>query len=447
MSRFCHFGLPAGCLALIFYLLVPAPGGSAATIIDIQRGVHPGFELLVVYCDTIPEFSLYYDRVRGECRLDLAGGEYSDSVVREAASFRPGVTLQSVKADSFSGTITLTVMGTVYLREYLVNGPPALLLDISRAEETSGRLPFELDSDDYLQRGGKAEREGRLELAARYIERVQQCGVNEPFLEHRAGVIYHRLGRWEAALELFARTAELPEFAADANARRSMIFLTLGDTSAAGRAWTDYFHRIEPGEIYSEVGPLPSRAVGLPRRSGRSGGRPSVSFPPVIKAGDDTNMYLGWGLLFVGLLALIGLLIDPWRRAALAAGAYRGERSWSDEELRPHFAPEPRSRFRVDRPAVYETRSPTAGVGPPHISPRMAELYRSGKPGGLRPTPASTRQGAGERRIPTDVIIQKAQAGTGELEIARQLGLGRDEVSMVLNLARLAGRGAGGRKN
>jgi len=424
-------------------LLILVPKGSAASVIDLERGVHPDFELLVVYCDTLPEFSLYYDRVRGECRLELVDGECSGEVRRKAASFRPGVTLQSVGADPSVGTITLMVKGTVYLREYLVSGPPALLLDISEAEDAPGRLPFELGRDEYLRRGGDAERAGQLDLALRYIEWVQRSGPQEPFLEHRAGVIYHRLGRWEAALEAFARTAELPEFAADAHARRTMILLAAGDTSAACRVWTGYFHRVHPGEVYYGAGASLSKSTVPSHRLKRPSERWSVPIPSMVKAGGGTNMYLGWGLLVVGLLALIGLLVDPWRGTALTAKPYPAHRVASDDDFRHGFSTGPPLTLRGLRPSgsVGEDRSYAARAEPTRVSSRVADLYRGEAVHGGRPTSGTRLRGEGDRRIPTDLIRQKARAGAGELEIARELGVGRDEVSMVLNLARLAGGG------
>lgn len=447
--------------------------GSSYQIIDVQRGVHKDFELLVIYSDTLSEYSLHYDRVRGECRIELTGGRISSEVVQRSSAMKPGVTITSVTVDPAWRSLILTFKGEVYLREYIVGGPPALMLDISRTDGEYSLLPFELDREDYLKLGGEAERNGNLDLALRYVNRVRKTDPADYQLTHRAGIIEHSLGLWEAALETFTVTKNLSNLAADAHARKAMIYLAQGDTSASGEEWSSYFHKQDT-----------EQSVTRPSKSSTPDGTAKIhrGFPRVVKAGGGSYILFGWGLLALGLLGLGGLLLGSGRRSG--AITYPGHKTESDrlgytsryssppdnrtqtfssvfERSTPvdRFTPQLEDRIgyinsartqieRVDSKPKLQQRLSTAAVTR-RISSKVAGSYRSttidgsGDVNGRRKLVKDRKRSENIRQIPTDLIIEKAKSGTDQMQIARELNLGRDEVSMVINLAKLGRKETG----
>ncbi|MFH0765693.1 MAG: hypothetical protein V2A61_04660, partial [Calditrichota bacterium] len=442
----------------LLFILAPTAGG--AEITDLQRGLHPDFELFVLYCDTLPQVSVAYDRVQNMVTVNLTDIRLSPQASDEISRIQAGITLESLYYQS-PGKLCFQVRGTVAVTTYLVSGPPAVLLDLCHREMTGGALPYELDRDAYLSQGGRAERRGELELALKYVDRVRETDGDEPALTHRAGVIQQRLGRWESALESLGKTGEIPEFAADAHARRSMIYLTMGDTLASGQEWASYFHRDRTADFAIPVKTTSFTAHRPPSNSEPN--RPSYNFKPrflpVIEAGDGNYFYLGGGLFVVGVIALISVL----------TGGGRGRQYESEYRDYPYDLPSPR-RVR-SRPLLSSPVSPPGtpypptskaetSVAPPPktplandtfrgISSRVVQSYVQPLPGSSRPDTAPTRSAststsslppspADSHRILVNRIVSQARSGLSDPEIARQMGISRDEVRMILNLARLA---------
>jgi NADH:ubiquinone oxidoreductase subunit len=451
----------------------------AATITRIDRAIHDGFELLIIHSDSLPEFNLEYDRVSGVARLELKNGRIKESVVLSLARMKSGTSLRGVFCDRKRGIVSFRTSRSVFIRDYLVAGPPALILDFSSEDSTSERLPFELDRDGYLKLGGKAETKGNFDLALKYVDHVRQWAGSDLALTHRAGVIQQRLGRWDVALETLARSAELAEFAADAHARRTMIYLAKGDTAAMGREWAGYFHQgseSKPSEtaLVAAVDSTEQTKQQLPttdQPAVQQGSAPErrridpVETVRKLQAGglEDGYLYYGWGFLGLGALSLFGLFISG-RKRALPQAAYgsidisvTGSEPDVPSASRPETAPLrdmrssglytpqplPVPNQTVSPPLVYSPK-PVINLPPsdrypkPTMSPE--KIAPSSIPPGAKPIPPvkETRR----ERVPVDKILELASSGASEGEIAYQLMVGRDEVAMVLNLSRLARRGS-----
>jgi hypothetical protein len=417
-------------------VLCASGASSGANLLELSRGVHPDFELLVIYCDTLPQFRLFYDRVAGELRLETDESGLGERFLRSVARFPPGTTVSRLEADRETGELFIGLQGLTFIRQYLVNGPPALLIDVSRAQRSPDLMPFELGRNDYLLRGGIEERKGRLDIAAQYLDRAQEIGPYDAVLDHRAGIIQHRLGRYDLALETFGRTAQSPDLAADARARRAMIYLLRGDTAASGSEWTGYFHPAAEARGDSALtAEAPAGEKSTPEKTGKR--RPGE----FIKAETGVNMLVGWGLLLVGVAALMGLLLGSNRPGPLRMGWQMAAGDYADDGEPPGYPAKGRgfsrgaASDREDDSTEYRRPRPDR----PTVSRRMQAA--------VRPSAAAADDAglmldadrlAGGRHIPRDQILRRSQMGVDELQIARELGMGQDEVSMVINLARLA---------
>ncbi len=473
----------SGLYRLVAALLIPAlvPLAHALQITSVQRGIHDGFELVIVNCDTISNFELEYDQVRGECRLSLKGGKVSPAAAATVERFRLRQTIKACDAVPRRGTLVFHVTGTVFLREYLVNSPAALILDFSHEPDTLAQLPFECDRQRYLALGGRAEREGDLDWALRYVERVRSRGDTDAALAHRAGVIGQRLGRWDLALETFAKTAGVDEFAADAHARRAMIYFAKGDTAASGAEWAGFFHhkpqpstpdtvtvaaappKPEPARVAVSPPPVPSAQTPPAKR---------FSLPSILQAGGGDGasyLYYGWGLLAVGLVTLVGLWAGSARsrqQVALEVEAYRPFKpvqALSEMDFLRTMKSSSKTPYRP----LWDTVLP-APTAPPRNGSWNAPLAQPNEPNGhlLRRTtippilegaisprvvaaykPSSTELKGNPPpptvppRVPAARIVALAGQGLSEAQIANDLMVGRDEVAMVINLSRLARKG------
>lgn len=435
---------------LCIAMLISVAGLATATeVVDLQRGIHDGFELLVIYCDSLPKFSLSYDRVQGQCRLDIPNGTISEDLLLNTASFPSGETIQSIDLDTTDGTILLRLNLTVYLRAYVVGGPPALLLDVSRIEQTNALLPFEYDASGYLQLSGEAERSGKMELALRYLHHIDALGVADQAILHHAGVIQHSLGRWETALETFNRSLDYPELAADARARRAMIYLAMGDTLASGNEWSSHFHKQTPQIEVSAVPTLPVVQQTYTEKTTSSKEQQRKDNNPlpfnIIQAGDGNYIYFGWALVAIGVMFLLRLLL--WNRNRVDGYQLSvNDDRWlsADEDPIPASRyPAFRPRHEISRPTSRQPREDKTGTTIPRISPSVARSYSREPDASPKPTPAVDNSAGRGKKMPVNLILEKARSGAGELEIAQEIGIGRDEVAMVINLARLAGRNVG----
>ena len=458
------------CLAIAFsvaLLLLPNPA-LPATVVKVDRAIHDGFELMIIHCDSLPEFSLQYDRVAGVVDLKLIHGKIGRTAAQTLGRMGSGLTIRGATVNATRGSIRFRTPAAIHIREYVVSGPAALILDFGRAEPEDVRLPFELDREDYLKLGSAAEKGGRLELALGYVEHVRQWEGSDLALTHRAGVIEQRLGRWDSDLETLAESAQIAEFAADAHARRTMIFLAKGDTASMGNEWAGYFHKdqkkAKPGEeiVTAAADTTPLAADTLPVQAEIPPPKTSFKLPQILRAGGGDSLdylYYGWGFLAVGFLSLIGLLLSA-RKSGLSIATYgtvdisvptreegqspgggsdrietysqallAGERS---SRQSPGVAQNP---LPEPRPASGYPGNPTPPTIP--IAQRAyPPLFERSDP--IRPRAASNRRD----RVPVDEIVSLSRSGVSEGDIAHRLMVGRDEVAMVLNLSKLARGGA-----
>lgn len=467
VTKHCYTRFGRLVLLFLFGVLIPSAAGSTE-VIDLQRGIHRGFELFVLYCDSLPEFRMFYDRVEKNCRLEISRGIFSARLAQAARSLKRGRTVESIELSGDSSTLVFRFIREVHLRAYIVNGPPALMLDVGVTKDNRGFLPFELGKDEYLELGGFAERDGRLDIALAYLEHVKVVGGDEPLLTHRAGIIQHRMGRWEAALESFTRTSGLDEFAADAHAHQAMIYLAIGDTASSGEAWSSYFHR-DP--LSNEpVSPADETVVAVeepaPQPVTNKWGKNAGS---IIEAGEGSYLYLGWISLIAGAFFLVRLLIASSRDSGRVipthsndnngyedipvkkrpvSGSARSARRAVQHGLAAPF-PRPDTAASV-KPESYSTLIDAASSlsdFPPKISTRVVGSYGNISRKATAEGPVKPPRRRGPASTPVDMILSKANDGENELEIARSLSIGRDEVAMVLNLARLAGRSFDGTQN
>lgn len=408
-------------------------------VIDYQRGIHADFELHVVYCDTLPEFKLEYDRVKAECRLEIAGAKFSDKLEQQIYTPVTGITINSIHCDDASSSIKYDMAGTTYVRAYIVSGPPALMLDFSKADDIPGRFPFELDKDEYRHQGSLAENSGELELALEYIEWIERTGPADPVLVHRAGIIQHKLGRWETALETFSKSLDQPELLADARAHRSMIYLAMGDTISSGWEWSSYFHKKTPEMIHEETA---SSAPDIPETRQKPEKKKNPLPFSILRAGDGNAIYLGGAIFIIGVFVLVRLLTGNRTTSSTAFHYYNSEERMDSSENLYWNKTDLSSISKREQPELYPSSDRDVRSGPtiPKVSKRVMDSYRT-NPAIRQPVddPKKIERRAG-RGVPVDLIIEKARDGSDELEIARSVGISRDEVAMVLNLSRLAGR-------
>jgi len=449
-------------IGLLIALLALLPTtASATTVTRVDRAIHEGFELLIIHCDSLPEFSLEYDRVAGVAELRVQRGKISKRASQTLLKMGNGLTIRGATVDLAKGLIRFRTPKPVVIREYLISGPSALILDFGVSEDVAAPLPFELDREGYLKKGGIAEKGGRLEMALGYVDHVRGWEGSDLSLTHRAGVIEQRLGRWDQALETLAESAQIAEFAADAHARRTMIFLAKGDTASMGEEWAGYFHaekkkpKIEPVELPVDsvrVAQIETTKPTTPATEQKKG----LKLPKILSAGGGDSLdylYYGWGFLAVGFLSLIGLLLSA-RKNALPKNSY------PEVDISVPFSQH--IRDRVEQPAHNQStvaEAPATTYSPKPVINLPDESYRSTS-GTSRPifqqyeaqakpandstiwaTPPKPRSAQSHRdRVPVDDIVALAEKGVSESEIANQLLVGRDEVAMVLNLVRLARR-------
>ncbi len=428
------YGLIGSLLGLIL-----APGvSSGIEVIDYQRGIHADFELHVVYCDTLPEFRLEYDRVRSECRLEIIGAEISGKAEQQVARYCRAITVNSIQPDNDACSILYDLTGTTFLRAYIVSGPPALIIDFSEASDMPGRFPFELDKNGYLQQSALAENSGKLELALEYIDWIEKAGPADPVVVHRAGIIQHKLSRWETALETFGKSLNQPDLVADARAHRAMIYLTIGDTTSSGVEWSSYFHKTSP-ELPDE------KAISQPKiiKTDQVSSRKKSPLPfSILHAGDGNSIYLGGAIFVIGILVLIRLLTGNRTYSQVPFHYYNSnvKNNFSSESSRKPTGFSPYSRLGRSEPSRTAIRDTRLQTIIPQVSTMVVDSYRTES--SVQPPEANSpkiERKAG-RGVPVDLIIEKSKGGADELEIARSVGISRDEVAMVLNLSRLAGR-------
>ncbi len=454
MNRFIQNQIKYKLLFLVTIVLLPKMTLST-TIVKVDRAIHDGFELLIIHCDSLPEFALEYDRVEGIAELRLKHGNIARRAAQTLTKLAVGPTIRGATVDMARGKIRFRTPKAVTIRDYLISGPAALILDFGKAEIENVPLPFELDRDAYLKLGSRAERGGRWELALKYVEHVRGWEGSDVALTHRAGVIEQRLGRWDQALETLAESARFAEFAADAHARRTMIYLAKGDTAAMGTEWAGYFHadqkKIKPlpevTETIVDTVPLETKELSTPAEKPVQ--KPAFKLPQILSAGGGNSidyLYYGWGFLAVGFLSLIGLLLSA-RRSSSHKGNYgtiditvplttsEESNATPAEPLRTLAERQPRvdSQAQVTYPDLrFQPRQPHLGEYSPS-QPGAPEITFS--------APSQSRQSPSKPdRVPVDEIVSMAESGRSEREIAHQLMVGRDEVAMVLNLSRLARR-------
>jgi len=453
-------------ISIVLLLLILPNIASPATVTRVDRAIHDGFELLIIHCDSLPEFTLEYDRVAGVTELRLRRGKISRKAGQTLMRLAAGVTIRGATADLARGQIKFRTPKPVVIREYLISGPSALILDFGVAENVNEPLPFELDREGYLKLGSSAERSGRLEIALSYVEHVRGWEGSDLSLTHRAGVIEQRLGRWDQALETLGESAQIAEFAADAHARRTMIFLAKGDTASMGEEWAGYFHadpkksKVVP-EVVAEIvdtalvvsEPAPSPTPKTPQIT-------AFKLPQILSAGGGNSvdyLYYGWGFLAVGFLSLIGLLLSA-KKNALSNESYgsvdisvterRDERPQSrpikqaqPHPVQPERGMEQRHSAESFQSAIEQSQSPqpvlrTLAERQPPREDYFDQLPMQNASQNPNRKPVSQRLD----RVPVDEIVSLAEGGMSEREIAHQLLVGRDEVAMVLNLSRLARR-------
>ncbi len=532
----------------LFFLVIPV--ANANQITDIQRGVYAGYELLVIYYDSLSQTSLQYDRVLAECRVDISQTTLSERTERQIQNLAASPLIKDISRGYDGATLVIHFHKTAFLRTYMVTGPTALMIDISPTEDIARQLPYELSLDTYLAEAEAAERMHRYEVALPYIEHIRNIEPNEPDFTHRAGIIQHKLKRFDAALASFASLCNDPRYAADVRARRAMIYLAMGDTTSSGREWATYFHGQQPAQQSTPVHtglttsnrqPLERQIIQTPPREVESdvGERAKE----ILKAGESSFKFIGWSLLLIGALVLIKFVFDsrnakpaavhpnPSRHRNYDFGSrerpmqpasgerYRKESpintmsgfdpiednyapkppSWEQEmadyqeqdyqtsdfsrrNRHPNFDAEQfvsedrydsRRDFRSDHSRDSEYNNANGGFSQRPTTSRREAYYSSeddryrgrvddsntaysqrvsnaykheSRPPREPQQPTETQfqhdrvQGE-DSRIPVSRILDMAAQGQTELEIARSLNLGRDEVSMVINLAKLAGKG------
>lgn len=457
VAQWCAMKKTCLILAGIIYVALYPSLATASQVIKIDRGVHSDFEIFVFHCDSAGEFRLEYDRVAREVTVELEDGKIARSAAVEIARLQPGSAFSAGRVEPNYGRIALKVQGAVFVREYYIGEPAALILDLSRAADAAAALPFELDRGDYLRRGGQAERSGRLELALAYVNRVQAADPSDIALTHRSGVIEQRLGRWDQALETFARTALMAEFADDAYARRTLIYFAKGDADAAVNEWSAHFHRIKPA-VMPQTAPEIVQTSTPPANPNASGeiAEPQMArfvLPKLLDLNEKGYRYLGLGLLIVGLTALIATLLSGRQGAEEYLFAYPAPEVEYNAKFTSRTAKtEPASTLntyfdRILRPVNIE-KTPVPPVQTENHQPVAAAYSQSyaysayrkinglGAPAKLaEPVKIKTHTSP---RVQLDRILALRAENYSESEIAGRLGLSRDVVAMALSLAQTA---------
>ncbi len=448
-------------------LLIVPQMANAATVTRVDRAIHDGFELLILHCDSLPEFSLEYNRVAGIAELRLKRGKIGRKAAQTLLSFRSGATIRGATVDQARGVISFRTPTPVHLREYMITGPSALILDFGTAEQVNEPLPFELDREGYLKLGSKAEKSGQLEMALGYVEHVRGWEGTDLSLTHRAGVIEQRLGRWDQALETLGESAQIAEFAADAHARRTMIFLAKGDTASMGEEWAGYFHNkgkkkpVEPEPTPELIDTTAIVAEPPPVQVEEHAHKLPLKLPKILSAGGGDSLdylYYGWGFLAVGFLSLIGLLLsakknslnpENFRTIDISVPERHDERPRTEAIVFTPAEPKPVPRSEDLRHSAESFQSAIAHVEPlPRLrtlaerQPPRHDLHPNDPMSGLYPKPKPNVPHQHQDRVPVDEIVTLAEGGMSESEIAHKLSVGRDEVAMVKNLARLSRRPA-----
>ena len=157
-------------------------------------------------------------------------------------------------------------------------------------------------------------------------------------------------------------------------------------------------------------------------------------------------MYMGVALILIGIVSLAALLLRSGY--GFAAPGFGGNGRYRSDE-----PPPPRYQFPEGVTAGGYGSSnlrqlPITPPPAPRETPRILRevTARAAEAAAIPKKPPISRQ-TSEKTIPIQYIIERSRAGADELEIAREFGMGRDEVSMVLNLARLAKGGGHAHRN
>ncbi len=154
-------------------------------------------------------------------------------------------------------------------------------------------------------------------------------------------------------------------------------------------------------------------------------------------------MYLGISFLTAGILLLVGIVIDTLRNTSLISETVSLKRSLSYD-----LPPSPLIPSGFNRSKRQTSSKRTAGncIGKESgyqigISPKVTGMYAenllssSWYPGNTRQHPvADTIHTGRDIESKKDRILNMSDCGESELDIARELGITRDEVAMVINL-------------
>ena len=151
-------------------------------------------------------------------------------------------------------------------------------------------------------------------------------------------------------------------------------------------------------------------------------------------------MYVGLACLIVGIVTLIGIFVAVSNRPSVVPGYLSAELRFNNGIPLPDH--------RIERQYPGGRRFPAKDRGNGHgspkhgskgrISPRVNGLYVSNIYSQAGFQGKAIADSPDSQRIPVEHIVRKAGWGASNLEIAYDLGIGRDEVTMVLNLNRLA---------
>lgn len=409
---------------LPLFLATALTGSVQASVVKIDRLTNGTQDLYLLFADSPLTPDIAYDRVMERIEI-VPDGEALTPSLQESLEVLPSTLLtRRITAQPEEGRLFIYLSSPAQIRTYRLDLPPVLIVQLESAVDRAAHLPYELDESGYWARVQRAERRGELQEMVIYLEHLSHLHPDSLAVLHQLGIAFQRIGNWARALECFAQTSRYPPLAKDAFARRTLIFAQMRDTTAAFEEWREW----------AELS-LQASSSNPPQEQDKAKGAFTLLSGASLPF--STQRLLSGILLALSGLGMLAMMVGSTR---YKLSRWRSPSTPQEQEkaARPENSPYS-SDAQVKE--LSPSPQPRASYTPFSEIFRHHSLSHRYKP----ETPPESQRPQRDRERKVDEsphsrlqeVLELHRQGQPIGEIARRVGLSRDEVSLMVNLAHL----------